>query len=115
MSAPNTSYNEAGVDDLNITAHKGLRQSLIMAIEKIQQDSDTNVATLHRKIQDETRDLVKTSSNKITFDDIKCGKTKELLAVNEQAVIYIKRSVVEVIGAICSLIRSKGAKSLPPL
>ena len=68
-------------------------QSLIMAIEKIQQDSDTNVATLHRKIQDETRDLVKTSSNKITFDDIKCGKTKELSAVDEQAVIYIKCSV----------------------
>ena len=58
MNAPNTSYNEAGVDDLNITAHKGLRQSLIMAIEKIQQDSDTDVATLHRKIQDETRDSV---------------------------------------------------------
>ena len=115
INAPNTSYNEADGDDLNINAHKGLRQSLIMAIEKIQQDSDTNVATLHRKIQDETRDLVKTSSNKITFDDIKCGKTKELSAVNEHAVIYIKCSVVEIIGAICSLIRSKGAKSLPPL
>ena len=32
----NTSYNEADGDDLNITARKGLRQSLIMAIEKIQ-------------------------------------------------------------------------------
>ena len=110
INAPNTSYNEADGDDLNINDHKGLRQSLIMAIEKIQQDSDTNVATLHRKIQDETRDLVKTSSNKITFDDIKCGKTKELSAVDEKAVIYIKCSVVEIIGAICSLIRSKGAK-----
>ena len=107
MNAPNTSYNEAGGDDLNITAHKGLRQSLIMAIEKIQQISDTDVATLHRKIQDETRDSVKTSSNKITSNDIKDGKTKELSTVDEQAVIYIKCSVVERIGAICSLIRSK--------
>ena len=84
MNAPNTGYHEADVDDLNINAHKGLRQSLIMAIEKIQQDSDTNVATLHRKIQDETRDLVKTSSNKITSNDIKCGKTKELLSVSRR-------------------------------
>ena len=56
MNAPNTGYYEAGVDDLNITAHKGLRQRFIMAIETIQQDSDTDVATRHRKIQDETRD-----------------------------------------------------------
>lgn len=93
MNVPNTSYNEAGGDDLNITAHKGLRQSLIMVIEKIQQDSDTDFATLHRKIQDETRDSVKTSSNKITSNDIKDGKTKELSEVDEQAVIYIKCSV----------------------
>ena len=107
----NTRYNEADGDGLNIAAHGGLRQSLIMAIEGIQQDSDTNVATLHRKIQDETRDSVKTSSNKITSNDIKDGKTKELSTVDEQAVIYIKCSVVERIGAICSLIRSKGGKS----
>ena len=45
----NTSYNEAGVDDLNVTAHKGLRQRLIMAIETNRQDSDTHVATRHRR------------------------------------------------------------------
>ena len=67
----NTSYNEAGVDDLNVTAHKGLRQRLIMAIETNRQDSDTHVATRHRKIQDETRDSVQTSSSKNMSNAIK--------------------------------------------
>ena len=71
INAPNTSYNEADGDDLNINALKGLRQSLIMAIEKIQQDSDTDVATHHRKIKDVTIYPELTASNNNKSNDIK--------------------------------------------
>ena len=67
MNAP---YNEASVDDLNVTAHKGLRRRLVMAIETIQRSSDTNVATSYRKTQDETRNSVQTSSSKNTLNGI---------------------------------------------
>ena len=81
----NTSYNEAGVDDLNVTAHKGWRQRLIMAIETNQQDSDTDVATRHRKIQDETRDSVQTSSIKNTSSGIKDDLKAQSNTVDDQA------------------------------
>ena len=102
MNASGTGYYEADVDDLDITAHKGLKQRLFMAIETIQQVFNIETISRHRKIQDgaiepeqassrhrniqdEARDSEQTSSNKNTANDIKGLELNGQRAVVEQA------------------------------
>ena len=81
MNTPETGYYETEVAELIISDDKELRQRFIIGAETIQQDSDTDVATRHRKIQDETRDSVQTSSNKNTSNGIKDDVKTQLSTV----------------------------------
>ena len=81
MNTPETGYYETEVDELIIFDDKELRQRFIIGAETSQQDSDTDVATRHRKIQDETRDSVQTTSNKNTSNGIKDDEKAQLSTV----------------------------------
>ena len=71
MNTLETGYNETEIVELIIPDDKELRQRFIIGAETIQQDSDTDVTTRHRKIKDETRDSEQTSSKKNTSNGIK--------------------------------------------
>ena len=71
MNAANTGYYETDVDDLNITADKGLRQRIIIRTDTIQQSLYIESISPHRKIKDEATDPEQTTSNGNKLNDIK--------------------------------------------
>ena len=81
MNTPETGYYETEVAVLIISDDKELRQRFIIGAEKMQQDTDTDVATHHRKIEDVTRYPELTASNNNKSNDIKDKVKKNLEAV----------------------------------
>ena len=71
MKTAETGYYETEVVQLIISDDKELRQRFIIGAETILQDSDTDVATHHRKIEDVTRYPELTASNNNKSNDIK--------------------------------------------
>ena len=83
MNTPETGYCETEVAKLILSDDKESKQRFIIGVKTIQQDSDTDVATHHRKIEDVTRYPELTASNNKRTNEIKDRVKKQSLQLKQ--------------------------------